>query len=98
MSVLKRSIVTASRQNLILIDSHTSRTPLNKWMDALNMYVTKRQKNVITNISIEHLIVGATGLGYLIVGVLQWAKGETANGMIWTGYAFAQVGLWMNLK
>ena len=48
--------------------------------------------------SAEHLIVGATGLGYLIVGVLQWSKGEIANGMIWSGYAFAQVGLWLNIK
>ena len=47
---------------------------------------------------IEQLIVGATGLGYLIVGTLQWTKGDTPNGMIWTGYAFAQVGLWLNLK
>jgi hypothetical protein len=47
---------------------------------------------------IEQVIVGATGLGYLIVGILQWAKGEPSNGMIWTGYAFAQVGLWLNLK
>lgn len=49
-------------------------------------------------VSIEQLIVGATGLGYLVVGVLQWTKGEFSNGMIWTGYAFAQVGLWMNIK
>ena len=35
--------------------------------------------------SIEHLIVGATGIGYLIVGVLQWGKGEMADGMIWIG-------------
>jgi hypothetical protein len=49
-------------------------------------------------VSIEHLIVGATGVGYLIVGVLQWYKGDLSNGMIWSGYAFAQVGLWMNLK
>ena len=48
--------------------------------------------------TIEHFIVGATGVGYLIVGVLQWLKGETANGMTWTGYAFAQVGLWLNLR
>ena len=48
--------------------------------------------------TVEHLIVGATGVGYLIVGVLQWLKGETANGIIWTGYAFAQVGLWLNIK
>lgn len=49
-------------------------------------------------LSAEHFIVGLTGIGYLIVGVLQWSKGEMANGMIWTGYAFAQVGLWLNIK
>ena len=48
--------------------------------------------------SVEHIIVGATGAGYLIVGTLQWLKGDLPNGMIWVGYAFAQVGLWMNLK
>lgn len=48
--------------------------------------------------SIEHWIVGTTGAGYLIVGVLQWMKGEVSNGIIWTGYAFAQVGLWLNIK
>ena len=53
----------------------------------------KRKRNVI-----EHIIVGATGAGYLIVGTLQWLKGDLPNGMIWVGYAFAQVGLWMNLK
>jgi len=50
------------------------------------------------NLSAEHFIVGLTGLGYLIVGVLQFNKGQIANGMIWTGYAFAQVGLWLNIK
>ena len=48
--------------------------------------------------TLEQLIVAATGIGYLVVGLLQWTKGELSNGMIWTGYAFAQVGLWMNLK
>ena len=48
--------------------------------------------------NIEQVIVAATGIGYLIVGVLQWSKGELSNGMIWTGYAFAQVGLWLNIK
>ena len=47
---------------------------------------------------VESIIVAATGAGYLIVGVLQWTKGEISNGMIWTGYAFAQIGLYMNLK
>ena len=48
--------------------------------------------------TLEHYIVGATGIGYAIVGIMQWLKGETSNGMIWTGYAFAQIGLWMNIK
>lgn len=48
--------------------------------------------------TIEHYIVGATGVGYAIVGLLQWSKGEAANGLIWTGYAAAQIGLWMNIK
>lgn len=50
------------------------------------------------DMSLEHLIVGATGIGYLIVGTLQWLKGDLPNGMIWVGYSFAQVGLWINLK
>ena len=48
--------------------------------------------------TIEHLIVGATGVGYLIVGVLQSFKGETANAFVWLGYSAAQIGLYMNLK
>jgi len=48
--------------------------------------------------NIEQVIVAATGIGYLVVGVLQWSKGEMSNGMIWTGYAFAQIGLWLNIK
>jgi len=48
--------------------------------------------------SIEQIIIGSTGIGYAIVGFMQWWKGDLSNGMIWTGYAFAQVGLWINLK
>jgi len=47
---------------------------------------------------VEMIIVGATGIGYAIVGTLQALKGQHANGMIWIGYAFAQVGLFLNLK
>jgi len=47
---------------------------------------------------IEHWIVGATGIGYLIVGMLQLSKGSIPNALIWIGYAAAQVGLWMNIK
>jgi len=67
----------------------------NRHVKAKTVNTSGRSEKMMT---IEHLIVGATGIGYLIVGVLQWSKGELSNGMIWTGYAFAQVGLWMNLK
>jgi len=30
--------------------------------------------------------------------VMQFTKGSIPNAMIWVGYAFAQVGLWINLK
>jgi len=47
---------------------------------------------------IEKYIVAATGLGYLVVGLLQFYKGSMSNSLIWVGYAAAQVGLWLNLK
>lgn len=48
--------------------------------------------------SLEHYIVGLTGLGYFVVGILQLTKGSIPNAMIWIGYSFAQIGLWINLK
>ncbi len=47
---------------------------------------------------IEMLIVGSTGIGYAVVGVLQGLKGEYSNMAIWLGYSIAQVGLFLNLK
>ena len=47
---------------------------------------------------LEKIIVTATGLGYLVVGLAQYFKGSTPNALIWLGYAAAQIGLWMNLK
>jgi hypothetical protein len=47
---------------------------------------------------IEQFIVGATGAGYLIVGILQFSKGAIPNGILWMGYAIGQVGLYLNLK
>lgn len=69
--------------------------PADLWDGLADAQEVKKRK---VSMTVEHLIVGATGVGYLIVGVLQWTKGEVSNGMIWTGYAFAQVGLWINLK
>ena len=47
---------------------------------------------------LEKIIVAATGFGYLIVCLAQLKKGATSNAMIWGGYAFAQIGLWLALK
>lgn len=47
---------------------------------------------------LEDIIIGATGLGYVTVGILQAFKGSLPNALIWIGYAIAQVGLYMNLK
>jgi hypothetical protein len=47
---------------------------------------------------LEKLIIGATGFGYLVVGISQLKRGSIPNGMIWIGYSFAQVGLWLSLK
>jgi hypothetical protein len=47
---------------------------------------------------LEKTIIAATGLGYLMVGILQLRKGSIPNAMIWLGYSFAQIGLWMALK
>lgn len=47
--------------------------------------------------SVEHVIVAATGLGYATVGTLRLAKGDINNGLIWVGYALAQIGLYRNI-
>ena len=47
---------------------------------------------------IEAIIVGVVGIGYSVVGILQWLKGDTGQGIMWLGYSFAQIGLYMNLK
>ena len=47
---------------------------------------------------IEAIIVGTVGFGYCVVGVLQWLKGDMGQGIMWIGYACAQIGLFMNLK
>jgi hypothetical protein len=48
--------------------------------------------------TLEQTIVAATGVGYVTVGILQLQKGAIPNAMIWIGYAFAQIGLLLNLK
>ena len=48
--------------------------------------------------ALDKIIVAMTGIGYLIVGIMQLKKGATSNAIIWIGYAIGQTGLWLNLK
>ena len=47
--------------------------------------------------TISHYIVGLVGLGYLTVGVQQIYLGNTGSGIMWLGYSFSQIGLFMGL-
>jgi hypothetical protein len=47
---------------------------------------------------VEQYIVAATGIGYLITGLLQLQKGAYSNAIIWIGYAIGQTGLFLNIK
>ena len=54
--------------------------------------------NVWGTVMVEMLIVGTIGIGYAVVGTLQWLKGDMGAGIMWIGYSLAQIGLFMNLK
>ena len=47
--------------------------------------------------TISHYIVGLVGVGYLIVGIQQYIKGNIGGGILWVGYSFSQIGLFMGL-
>ena len=49
-------------------------------------------------LTISHAIVALTGIGYAIVGIQQGYKGNISGLIVWAGYAFAQIGLYMSLK
>lgn len=47
--------------------------------------------------TVSHYIVGVVGIGYLTVGIEQWFRGNTGSAIMWVGYAFSQIGLFMGL-
>lgn len=47
--------------------------------------------------TISHYIVGSIGIGYLIVGIQQILNSNTGPGIMWIGYSFSQIGLYMGL-
>jgi predicted nuclease with TOPRIM domain len=48
--------------------------------------------------TLGHYICAATGVGYFVISMEQLYRGSIPNAILWAGYAFAQIGLWMNLK
>jgi len=48
--------------------------------------------------TISHLIIGLTAIGYFIVGMQQFYLRNTAGGIIWTSYACSNIGLFLTLK
>jgi hypothetical protein len=47
--------------------------------------------------TISHYIVALVGVGYMIVGVQQLLLKNTGAGIMWIGYSFSQIGLYMGL-
>jgi len=47
--------------------------------------------------TISHYIVAAVGVGYLVVGIQQLWLRNTGAGIMWIGYSFSQIGLYMGL-
>ena len=45
----------------------------------------------------SHYIVGLVGIGYLVTGIQQYIKGNVGPAIMWIGYAFSQIGLYMGL-
>ena len=47
--------------------------------------------------TVSHYIVGLVGVGYLITGFQQALKGNVGPAIMWIGYSFSQIGLFMGL-
>jgi hypothetical protein len=43
-------------------------------------------------------LVAGVGIVYTLVAIDQTFKGNLPMGIMWGGYAFAQIGLWMMTK
>jgi len=47
--------------------------------------------------TVSHYIVSLVGIGYLIVGIQQLWLQNTGAAIMWIGYSFSQIGLYMGL-
>jgi hypothetical protein len=43
-------------------------------------------------------LVAATGLAYAYVALEQWTQGNVSMAVVYSGYAFSNVGLWMAVR
>jgi hypothetical protein len=46
----------------------------------------------------SHTLIALIGVAYVWIGVEQWAKGGTGVGIMFIGYAVAQVGVWLQAR
>jgi len=49
-------------------------------------------------VTLSHVIIGLVAIAYFIVGIQQFYLSNLAGGIIWTSYAFSNIGLFMTLK
>ena len=47
--------------------------------------------------TLSHWIVALVGIGYLFTGFQQAIKGNVGPAIMWVGYSFSQIGLFMGL-
>lgn len=47
--------------------------------------------------TLSHYIVSIVGVGYVITGIQQYTKGNIGGAVMWAGYGFSQIGLFMQL-
>jgi len=47
--------------------------------------------------TISHYIVAVVGVGYLVVGIQQMLLNNMGAAIMWIGYSFSQIGLYMGL-
>jgi hypothetical protein len=38
------------------------------------------------------------GIGYTVVGIQQYTKGNLGSAIMWLGYGFSQIGLFLQLE
>jgi len=48
-------------------------------------------------VTISHYIVAIVGVGYMVVGIQQLLLQNTGAAIMWMGYSFSQIGLYMGL-